>query len=816
MSFGRRNKPGVATLDSSASPANESALPESWETLLYERFDAGWESNWGSWDNNPIEENDYWGDSHIKSYSAYHSAWCSGDGDMLDGGPHAGHCTAVLEYGHEIDLTDYVWPYLEYSIWADMCPGSYDSFYAHYALQPGAYVYWFQLDPTFMSSSTSGWELHSYYVPTDTFTLTSLFIRFCFESMEFPDGCRGVYLDDVKVKARKRFALSAQVVPDGWDASIVGSALPGTHTSDYVLMDDFYVDVAGYNAGPGTADSTYMVACLDRMYTQPLWVTLITDWPADSLVTFEDRLVHATRTGTHDLTVWLLSYDRDPTHGFEMSQSKDDDYYYVEHLILGPSTAVGYVRYHEWQSGDELKLPFCKVDVFTSSDTITPVGSGYTDMFGYYAIPYYCISGDTVQLRADLSHANDSVSVWLLDSINTQHPETRELVGWSQKYVSQSLTYTEITDGDGYPNANADVLLQAGCNAIRAYYQHSDFMKANWNSSFEFDAGQRFFVVTEDYWIDAWSHPDSTHHDVFIKRYYGACFPGDIDIRFIQHELAHVVWAEIQPQLLRGSGTHYWCSMSDRELAMSEGWANFVACFIPVQDQNAMWDGRCDDLQARRTIEENSKICFEPTTGDPFYGGEYWESCVSGFLYDLVDHDQEAYVDDDEFSIPFGDVFDVFATLAPPANNKLYASQFASAVATAGVVPTELRRQYCDLIDCFLLEKDIGGLSQYCDPNDVPDGDPSELLPKEFSVSCNYPNPFNPQTSLSISVPVVADLTVTVYNVLGQIVLSQKQVGVSPGVVQLDLNLSNQASGVYFARVQLGESTKTVKMLYLK
>ncbi len=48
----------------------------------------------------------------------------------------------------------------------------------------------------------------------------------------------------------------------------------------------------------------------------------------------------------------------------------------------------------------------------------------------------------------------------------------------------------------------------------------------------------------------------------------------------------------------------------------------------------------------------------------------------------------------------------------------------------------------------------------------------SEIAPKEFLLSQNFPNPFNPSTMLSVSLPVEAEVRLDIYNALGQHVRS--------------------------------------------
>ncbi|PWB74886.1 hypothetical protein C3F09_03200 [candidate division GN15 bacterium] len=79
----------------------------------------------------------------------------------------------------------------------------------------------------------------------------------------------------------------------------------------------------------------------------------------------------------------------------------------------------------------------------------------------------------------------------------------------------------------------------------------------------------------------------------------------------------------------------------------------------------------------------------------------------------------------------------------------------------------------------------------------------------------NYPNPFNPSTTISFSLPTASDYTLIIYNVMGQAI--EEFIGHSePGTVSLAWDGSRVASGVYFYRLTAGEFTETKKMMLLK
>lgn len=76
-------------------------------------------------------------------------------------------------------------------------------------------------------------------------------------------------------------------------------------------------------------------------------------------------------------------------------------------------------------------------------------------------------------------------------------------------------------------------------------------------------------------------------------------------------------------------------------------------------------------------------------------------------------------------------------------------------------------------------------------------------LPKVFALRGNYPNPFNPVTNLSLDLPEMADVSVTVFDVLGRQVMHITQEAVSAGTGRnIRIDASSLASGQYFYYVR--------------
>jgi hypothetical protein len=85
-----------------------------------------------------------------------------------------------------------------------------------------------------------------------------------------------------------------------------------------------------------------------------------------------------------------------------------------------------------------------------------------------------------------------------------------------------------------------------------------------------------------------------------------------------------------------------------------------------------------------------------------------------------------------------------------------------------------------------------------------------------FSVSQNMPNPFNPQTSISFTVPKDAAVSVDIYNATGQKVKSLLNGSMKAGTHSVVWDASGFSAGVYFCTVKAGTFSKTIKMTLLK
>ena len=95
------------------------------------------------------------------------------------------------------------------------------------------------------------------------------------------------------------------------------------------------------------------------------------------------------------------------------------------------------------------------------------------------------------------------------------------------------------------------------------------------------------------------------------------------------------------------------------------------------------------------------------------------------------------------------------------------------------------------------------------------DGDDG-IIPYEFALFNNYPNPFNPVTTIKFSIPETQQVTLKIYNLMGREVVTLVDQELHPGYHTTKWNAGSMASGVYFYRLISGKESLKQKMILLK
>jgi len=132
-----------------------------------------------------------------------------------------------------------------------------------------------------------------------------------------------------------------------------------------------------------------------------------------------------------------------------------------------------------------------------------------------------------------------------------------------------------------------------------------------------------------------------------------------------------------------------------------------------------------------------------------------------------------------------------------------------------------------------LVDVDLNGVRTFHGPisatphavgNEIVNTSPGNL-PQDFALQPNYPNPFNPNTTLSFDIPQLTsgnvDATLYIYNSLGQQVKVLYQGKIAAGNYKVEWDGTNESgsalpSGIYYATLRADYFTKTIKMMYMK
>jgi hypothetical protein len=89
-------------------------------------------------------------------------------------------------------------------------------------------------------------------------------------------------------------------------------------------------------------------------------------------------------------------------------------------------------------------------------------------------------------------------------------------------------------------------------------------------------------------------------------------------------------------------------------------------------------------------------------------------------------------------------------------------------------------------------------------------------IPNQYGLKQNFPNPFNPTTTISFSIPVEENVSLKIFNVIGQEVAVLVNENLSAGRYSYQWNDENLSSGVYFYKLVTDSFTEMRKMVLLK
>jgi hypothetical protein len=99
----------------------------------------------------------------------------------------------------------------------------------------------------------------------------------------------------------------------------------------------------------------------------------------------------------------------------------------------------------------------------------------------------------------------------------------------------------------------------------------------------------------------------------------------------------------------------------------------------------------------------------------------------------------------------------------------------------------------------------VGNVDSYLNP-----------IPEEFGLSAAYPNPFNPTTNLGLALNADGFVSMSVFNIRGQVVETLVDRNMKAGYHNITWNADGISSGMYFVRVETGANTAMQKLMLLK
>ena len=90
------------------------------------------------------------------------------------------------------------------------------------------------------------------------------------------------------------------------------------------------------------------------------------------------------------------------------------------------------------------------------------------------------------------------------------------------------------------------------------------------------------------------------------------------------------------------------------------------------------------------------------------------------------------------------------------------------------------------------------------------------IIPNKFAMLTNYPNPFNPSTTISYTIPKLCHVTLSIFNLMGQQIATLVNEEQQAGVYEKNYIMRNLSSGIYIIRLSMNGNILSHKIMLLK
>lgn len=111
-----------------------------------------------------------------------------------------------------------------------------------------------------------------------------------------------------------------------------------------------------------------------------------------------------------------------------------------------------------------------------------------------------------------------------------------------------------------------------------------------------------------------------------------------------------------------------------------------------------------------------------------------------------------------------------------------------------------------------LKQIDFNGNFEYFELSAVPEIN----APEKFDLKQNFPNPFNPVTSIRFEIPKTSNVKIVIFDITGREISKPVNEKMVAGTYEIKWNGSNYASGIYFYKIETSDYNKTMKMVMIK
>jgi hypothetical protein len=278
----------------------------------------------------------------------------------------------------------------------------------------------------------------------------------------------------------------------------------------------------------------------------------------------------------------------------------------------------------------------------------------------------------------------------------------------------------------------------------------------------------------------------------------------------VSYEICQQIWSagNFFPGL--PSEIHFWSPNINGGMPMVVADSSNVP-YYPYVGTNDVQVPVCRPVLGRSEMHDYLFLAFVATTENYQPSADTTSYCAGYFMYSM---DGGANWTDPEMFTPVGmPIMDFrypsITSVSPVSttdedvvivNIVMQGDTIAGSTVNTGGQPVGVTAGY------YLFTTEIAVVSAGNDP----------LVVNQFNLEQNYPNPFNPSTSINYTLAERSNVSIKVYDVLGEEVATLVNANQDAGAHTINFDASNLASGLYIYTLNAGNFTSSKKMMLLK